>query len=197
MRFLKEEKIEETTTSRIYSHITNAENWAIISPYRSENTLQENRSKMAELKSIVRNRGYGFTQFISRWVEDGESFDEESLLIPNCKKEDALELGERFKQSSVIIKDKSGCKEICTTAFETYKPGEVVREYNVSSGNLLNIEDAKEIFAKRKGGPASKSIKGKTKPFHLSELYIKEDPRPSYFQNKPHKTLIYKNKRLQ
>lgn len=173
--------LQETSTSRILQHIQEDKNWAIISPYRSEYSEEENRKRMTKLKSSVRK--YGFIEFVSRWVEYGESFDERSLLIPNISKEEAIKLGKEFEQSSIIVYDNSECLEICTTPFENYKEGDIVRKYNISGDDILNIHDAEEIFAKRRGGPASKPVKG-GKAFHLSEVYEVEQPRASYFQSK-------------
>lgn len=174
-------ELYETSTSRILQHIQEDKSLAIISPYRNEYTEEENRKRMAQLKSSVRK--YGFIEFISRWVEYGESFDERSLLIPNISANEAIKLGKEFQQSSIIVCDDSECVEVCTTPFEGYKEGEIVRRYNISGNNILNIKDAEEIFAKRKGGPASRPVKGR-KSFHISEIYEVEQPRPSYFQTK-------------
>ncbi|MBR5279457.1 MAG: hypothetical protein IKU26_00620, partial [Clostridia bacterium] len=65
-----------------------------------------------------------------------------------------------------------------------YDVGETVRTFTLNKDDktLLNLKDAEEIFAKRKGGPASKLVKDGT-AFHLSEVLEYEPPRPSYFQN--------------
>ena len=183
----------EISTSRLLTHIVGDDKSAIVSPYRSEYSDEENKRRMTTLKHDVRNLGYGYTQFVSRWVEDGVGFDEQSLLIPNISKEDALKLGKQFEQSSVIVKDGEKCDEICTKPFEKYSENEVVRSFNLSGDNVLNIKDAEEIFAKRKGGPASKSIKGTAKAFHLAEVYELEQPRASYFQTGYTKKKIYED----
>ena len=180
--------LKETSTSRIMNHLK-GDQWAIISPYRSERSEDENRELMTQLKAKIRSFGLGFNEFISRWVENGESFDERSLLIPNLPTKVAIELGQELDQSSVIVKDEKGCREICTTSFENFIPGETVRTYN-TEGDFMNIEDAKDIFAKRKGGPASMPVKGNT-PFHLSEMYEVEQPKPSYFQTRESLVKIY------
>lgn len=172
-------KLEESSTSRIYSHLTEDDTWAIISPYRSEFSEKENRQRMTKLKADVRGLKLGFNQFVSRWVEDGEAFDEESLLIHNIDANKAFNLGVKYNQSSVIIKDEDGCNEIATNDFEDFKRGDVVRTYNLKGDKVMNISDAEEIFARRRGGPASKPKKG-GKAFHLSEVFDIEQPRPSY-----------------
>ena len=174
----------ETSTSRVLQHIVGDEDWAIVSPYRSEYSEDENRKRMQKLQQQVRSMGYGFIQFISRWVEDGIGYDERSLFIPKARKSDAIKLGKEYEQSSVIVKEGNACYEICTNPFETYQEGDIVRTYNLSGDKVLNIADAEKIFAKRKGGPASKPIKGNARPFHLSEVVEVEPPRPSYFQQR-------------
>lgn len=177
-------KVKEASTSRIYDNVINS-TWAIVSPYRGENDDKTNKSLMSSLKSDVRSLGYGFVEFVSRWVEDGEPFDEKSLLINNCKPEEAIDLGVKYHQSSVIIKDGNKCVEVCTNDFESYKRGDVVRTFNLVGDTPMNYNDAKEIFEKRKGGPASKPIKeSNPKAFRLSEVYTVEQPRPSYFHDK-------------
>lgn len=176
---------KESTNSRIYYHITNSNQWAIISPYRPVEELpagDSNQKRMSQLKSDVRNLNLGFIQFISRWVENGEAFDEEALLIPNISRDKAFELGQKYNQSSIIYKDDKGCNEICTTPFETYS---IVRTYNLSGENPLNINDAEEIFSRKKSGPASKPKKGgNMKPFTLKEVYEVIQARPSMFHTR-------------
>lgn len=183
-------KILETKTSRIYHHIAESKLWSIISPYRSEYSEEENKQRMTKLKSIVRKMGFGFIQFVSRWVENGEAFDEESLLIPKMGISDAVSLGKQFEQSSVIVCENGKTQEICTTPFETYNEGDIVRTFNLSGEKPLNIQDAEEIFAKRKGGPVSKPKYGKSKPFTLKEVYECVLPKPSMFNKNMYTTKI-------
>ena len=190
-------KALESGTSRIYAHLTNTDNLAIISPYRAENDDSKNKSRMNEMKSIVRNDlKLGFSQFISRWVEDGESFDEESLMIYNISFEDAFALSQKYHQSSFIYKKEKSCEEICTTEFsdgnKTYKPGDVVRTFNINGDSILNIKDAEAIFSKRKGGPASMPIKS-NRPFTLKtveEVIEVIQPSPSTFSGYKHNRIF-------
>lgn len=188
---MHENYFTEATTSNIYRRLSDDSSCAIISPYRSEYSDKENRERMTELKSAVRKLGLGFNQFISRWVENGEAFDESSLLIPNISEKDALDLGKTFNQSSIIFKDLSSCREICTTSFKDndsiYKPGDIVRIFYNTGDHVFNVSDAEEIFSKRKSGPVSMPVKGSNKkPFTLKvkemlEVYEIDQPRPSYF----------------
>ena len=185
-------RLFEGGTSRLYNNITNMGNWAIVSPFRSERTEKENMSLLRELKGIAKK--YGFVEFISRWVEDGEAFDERSLFISNIPKKDAIKLGKKYDQSSVIVRDEDGCYEVCTTPFENYSEGDIVRRFNIDGKKVLNIDDAENIFSKRVGGPVSKPVRG-NRPFTLKtvdEMYEVEQPKPSYFQNKETTRLIYR-----
>lgn len=203
MKLIKEDILQEGNTARTYGHIVNDENFAIISPYRSENSSSQNKSNLIQLRKDVRELGYGYNELIARWVEyDQEteqnvSSDERSLFIHGMTKNQALILGKKYKQSSVIIKDSSGCKEICTTPFNyeedgkiiNFEVGDVVRTYNISGDAVLNIKDAEEIFSGKQFGPSSKPVKG-TRPFKFNtneslilELWEVEGPRASYFHN--------------
>ena len=171
--------IVESSTSRIYKHLTDEYSCAIISAFRGENPLKVNLDRHLELKKDVRALGLGFIEFTSRWVEDGESFDEMSLLIPRIPFEDAFELGIKYDQASIIYKDDKACAEYCTNAFEDYSRGDLVREFNNVGPNMLNLRDAEDIFMKRKGGPVSKPKNDR--PFTLSVIE-KIEPKPSMFR---------------
>ncbi|WP_369695847.1 hypothetical protein [uncultured Clostridium sp.] len=153
------------------------------------------------MKSDIRKLGLGYNELVARWVEYNTeeerniSSDERSLFIHGISKNDAMRLGKKYHQSSVIIKDNNSCEEICTTPFpyedngsvKEFNIGDVVRTYNISGDKVLNIEDAKEIFANKKSGPSSKSVKGKT-PFTFKqtedlklEVWDVESPRAAYF----------------
>lgn len=197
------EDINESSMSRIYNKLVDDSSCAIISTYRGERSEAENKRLLSELKSIVK-KDYGFIEFISRWTETNEdgdivSSDERSLLIPNISLERSMELSKKYDQASFIYKDETGCREVCSTKFKSwdgvvYTPGDVVRTFNtnVDDRTILNLKDAEEIFAKRKGGPASYIVKGGgQKSFHLSEVLEVSDARPSYFQKDKSYIKIY------
>ena len=86
--------LEEASTSRLVSKFVDDDiTFAIISACRPN---EDNKKRTAELKRDVRNLNLGFNEFIGRWVEDGESFDETSLLITNIPFKKAFELGQRY-----------------------------------------------------------------------------------------------------
>lgn len=150
--------IKESSNSRLVNKFLNNDiQFAIISGCRPDN------DRTRELKRDVRNLGFGFNEFIGRWVEDGINYDENSLLIPNISFRKAFELGQKYNQSSIIFKNKNGCKEYCTTPFENYDIGDIVREYKIDNDNPLNSETASQIFSGNLQGPASLLKKGSNK----------------------------------
>ena len=185
------EEIVNEATSRIYRQLTDDSDCAIISAYVDDESIEENKKSFTQLKADVRKAGYGYRTFVSRWVSDGVAFDEEALFIPKIDYKTAFRLSNKYNQKSFIYKNKNKCVEICTTPFETYKEGDVVRTYNISGNNTLNIEQAQQIFSRKLSGPASKPVKGSnSKPFNLQvenyELLERYDPKASYFEDKPH-----------
>jgi hypothetical protein len=184
--------INEISTNRILKHFQDDKSLAIISTFRDERSLKENMKLLQELKTFVKNKlKLGFTELISRWSEykedtdKVESSDERSLMIYNISLEDALKLGSQYNQSRIIYKNSSKCAEVCTTQFIDYNSkehnvGEIVRTFNIHTNNPLHLNTAKEIFAKRIGGPASKPIKS-NRSFKLENVFEVESPRGSNF----------------
>ncbi len=165
--FMKSQKLNDSSTSRMCANLSKA--FAIVSPYRPENTEETNKKLMVQLKSDVRSIGLGFNQFVSRWESDNQAFEEESLFVAGMTKEQALRLGEKYNQVSVIVSDGKEMVEIATKDFENYKEGQVVRTFN------LDTDAPEKIFNRQIGGQM----------FTLSEVYEVEPARASYFQNEP------------
>lgn len=183
--------IVEISTSRILQHFLDDSSLAIVSTFRVERTKSENMNLLRKFKNQLKAKKIGFTEIVSRWVEqnqetgENESSDERSLLAYGISLEDAMAFGKEFQQSSIIFKNNEKCAEVCTNDFidwegHEFKTGDVVRVFNVRSKTPFNLEDAKEIFAKRKGGPASNPIKS-NRAFRLSEMYQVESVHPNTF----------------
>lgn len=190
---MKNESMMNLTTNRILQHFQDDSSLAIISSYRTERTEAENKALLQKLKKKVRSLGLGFTELLSKWTEEdketGEvvSSDERSLMIYGISLKDAVDFGKELQQSSIIYKSKDKCAEVCTIEFVDFdgvkhKEREVVRKFNIRGTSPLNLEDAKNIFEKRKGGPTSKPLKS-NRAFRLAELHEVESPRGSIFSD--------------
>lgn len=194
-------KVNEISTNRILNHLQDESNLAIISTYRTERSESENKKFLSNLKKQLTSKlKLGFTELISRWTETDEetgeilNSDERSLMIYGISLDDAMNLGKEFQQSSIIYKNATKCAEVCTTDFvdyegNEYKCGNIVRVFNVSNKTPLNIQDAKDIFEKRKGGPASMPVKS-NRAFKLSEVLEVESHKASTFNEKERFTKI-------
>lgn len=186
--------INEISTNRILKHFQDDSCLTIISSYRTERTEQENRKLLNNLKQKVRSLKLGFSELISRLSEvDYETrevitSDKRSLMIYGISLEDAIKFGQELQQSSIIYKNADKCAEVCTTEFIDYddtehKVGNIVRTFNVLGSTPLNLQDAKDIFEKRKGGPASLPIKS-NRAFKLENVLEVESPKGSTFSEK-------------
>lgn len=113
-RMVKEsvELEEEITPSRLWKYQESDKiDFAILSADRSERTEEENAEKNKELKKDIKDMGYWYTELKGGYVEVTEGGQrvpvdgENSLLVPNMKKEEAIELGKKYDQDSVMFKD--------------------------------------------------------------------------------------------
>lgn len=207
---LIETLLKEGGTYRIYSHLKEDDKWAIVSPYTSdednpdkEQEKAENKKKMTKLKEEVRSLGFGFNELRALWSYPNSSgemqqSEEYSLIIYGINKEEAIRLGKKYEQTSVIVKDGNVVQEICTTSTKYHSVGDVIRTFNVSGSNVLNIDKAEKVFSKEEPGSASIPVKGSGRPFQLQDepileaVYKYTPPRASYFQTKGTYSTIYK-----
>lgn len=113
-RMVKEsvELEEEITPSRLWKYQESDKiDFAILSADRSERTEEENAEKNKELKKDIKDMGYWYTELKGGYVEVTEGGQrvpvdgENSLLVPNMKKDEAIELGKKYDQDSVMFKD--------------------------------------------------------------------------------------------
>ena len=114
-------ELNKNGTARLYQRLTNnEERWALISSDISNNEIdviklaREGKSALQSLKNEVRARyGLGYTHLIFRWVDTGGTkYDEETLIIYGISCKDAIDLGTKYKQKPIIVKDDKGCKEV-------------------------------------------------------------------------------------
>jgi len=103
--------VTESSYSRILQHIENNDTFAVISAFRGGNSGDENMKLHKQLKGDVRAKGYGFIEQKSGYSysepgtgEEG-TVDEMSLFIPKISEKEALVLGRKYDQESIIFKD--------------------------------------------------------------------------------------------
>jgi len=168
----KDSMLYESSLSRIWQHIEGDKSFGVISPFRKYYSEKENLERYNELKKIIRDRlKLGFIEMEGGFKEEGEWVHEKSLFIPNIKKEDLIEIGEKFDQYSVIYKDKNEFIEIGTNDFSV--KGQVLSDFIKKGWNKntqINSELTKELFSKLVKG----SHKDRKFLFNLKESYLLE-----------------------
>ena len=95
------EYLQESSLSRIMTHINKTENFGVMSPFRKEFSDKENLDRYQELKELVREKGYGFIEMKGGYQEETGFVNEKSLFIPDIKKKEMLSLGKKYNQFSL------------------------------------------------------------------------------------------------
>ena len=88
----------------------------------------------------------------------------------------------KFKTTLVKGGGNSFCEAVRNMG-NKFNPGDVVRKFNIGGSTPLNLNDAKEIFSKRKGGPASMPVKS-NRAFSLNEMYEVESEKATTFSSR-------------
>lgn len=173
---------EINISKKLYQLIKKTDNFAIISPFRSENTLLVNKTNMKNLMDFMKKKKYRFIHLSSKWVEYSQLekknvvSSEESLLILDITKEKALKIGKHFNQSSIIAKYDNIVAEICTTPFsyqtidtiKNYKENEIVKVFDLDESDFLLSTNAQLIYDGKLIGACSKAKAGGL-PFTFTE----------------------------
>ena len=155
-KLMEEEPLEEEIgPSRLWKYQEHPEmNFAILSADRSERTPEENKAKSEELKKDIKSMGYWYTELKGGYVEISENGKrvpvdgEDSFIVPNMTKKEAMELGKKYDQDTVMFKDakahtlqyiitneRAGNVGDADSSFETQAGKD---NFSVSSGNDLD-----------------------------------------------------------
>ena len=137
------EYLSESSLSRIMTHIEKTENFGVMSPFRKEVSDKENLDRYKELKVVVREKGYGFIELKGGYQEETGFINEKSLFIPNIKKKEMLELGKKYDQHSVIIKDKKAFAMVGTN--KNAGIGKVLDKFDIGGRNI-SVDDVGDKF---------------------------------------------------
>jgi len=109
----------ESSLGRIWYHIQDTSNksFAILTSWRHSQSKNDNLRDFTSLRSGLRNAGYGFVIAKGHWKECQDpnmSYDqcpadqlvdskEPSLIVPGITKDEATELGNKFKQDAIVF----------------------------------------------------------------------------------------------
>jgi hypothetical protein len=154
-RALPEVPLVEAKLSRVFQHVEDdSRNFGILSAFRAVNSDKENKARHDELKKLVRSMGYGYIEMRGGYKGDEGFAEELSVLIPNIKKKEIVDLGRKYQQHSVMYKDKTDFYYIGTN--EEAGIGKVLMRFKKGAGqdNLsLAKHKVADFFSKIKKGP--------------------------------------------
>jgi len=159
---VKRSFLQESSLARIWQHLQSDRSFGIITSYRHESP-EEDAVAWRELKSLVRESGYGYIELEGGYThEGGEAIfvQEPSLFIPNVSKEELLEWGDMYGQESVIFKDRNSFGMYYT---QEPRKGDLVIEF--ARGMEMSQEATKDFFSALKKG----SHRGRKFVFSVAE----------------------------
>ena len=103
------EKKEESSLSRLYQHTKDKDTFAVIGSYdivTNKDRFNELKSYVSKLREKIPNIGFNYLEGTYTY-EDGDQGIENSLIIYNIPKQDALDIAKELNQESVIWKDNN------------------------------------------------------------------------------------------
>lgn len=114
-------QINEASLSRVWQHAESDRPIALITAFRGEYDLEENKRRNKELAATIRKMGYGFFFVDGYWIENQGTpeevhVSEDSIFViapedTDTKfREQMTKLADYYNQDGVLIKDKEGAK---------------------------------------------------------------------------------------
>lgn len=166
------EYIVESSLSRIMQHIEKDSNFGVMSPFRGDNTDKQNEDSYKELASLVRKMGYGYIALKGGYQEENGFINEKSLFILNISKKEMIDLGKKYDQHSVIVKDKGSFEMIGTN--KNAGIGKVLVKFDTTKGKNLSLDNGGEIFKQFfsqlvKGSHRGRKFQFKSENFKMEE----------------------------
>jgi len=148
--FLNEtEELEETSASRLISHINPMQSFAAISAERHDGELEkkaklgdkkakilvqkqqeQNNKNTKELANDIKNLGLSYIKTYGAWKEGSTTF-ENSFFINDISKRDALKLGAKYHQWGIIFKPAGEQTAYLINTSDDY--GSVAKQFDFSN----------------------------------------------------------------
>lgn len=137
----------ESSLSRIIQHIENpSSTFGQISASRNEFSKEENKQRHESLKKDVRKMGLGYIEMSGGFQEEDGNVQELSLFIPNISKKNAIELGQKYGQFSILWKDPTQFVEIGTN--DTSGVGSIKNSFKKTGKTIdLNSDSIKNFWS--------------------------------------------------
>lgn len=117
--------------------------FGVLAAYQPQ-SKSKNKDAHEELLKLLRAKGYKPELLRGKW----EGVAEQSLLVPNMKWADLLELGRKFEQISVIYKSEDN---IIGMYYLKQNYAEVAIDMDTFEGAIKLSPDKKELWSKSRG----------------------------------------------
>ncbi len=170
--------LSETKLSRIWRFIEEDKySFGVISAFRGEYNKEDNIQRHLELKSFLRQNGYGYIELKGGFKEEGGFVEELSLFIPKIPKKLLIDLGIKYDQYSVIYKDATEFVEIGTN--QNSGIGNIIRKFKIKSSDkniVLDKDSVEDFFSSLMKG----SHRGRKFLFNIDEGFLEEKVNLSF-----------------
>ena len=130
-------QLDESSLSRLYQHTKNKDTFAIIGSQdkdTKQSRFPELKSLVGNLRDKVPNIGYNYLEGTYTY-EDGEQGIEDSLIVYNIPKNDALDIANKLNQESIIWKDDNYFGFLNTEGNEegTFEKGDMTFDQQITN----------------------------------------------------------------
>jgi hypothetical protein len=183
------QELEEASLSRLFQHTKNKDTFAVIGSQDKDtkkSRFQELKSLVGKLRDKVSNLGYNYLEGTYTY-EDGEQGIEDSLIVYNIPKNDALDIANKLNQESIIWKDNNyfGFIDADGTESGTFDNGDLTFDQKITnmygsrlrSGNGLKPAfafECKLIETDAKGSTFSKQHNSNIKEYNVCSLKLED-----------------------
>jgi len=149
---MNKQQFKEESLSRVWKHITDSDrSFAVISAYLTDD--ENNDLNHEELKKDIRKLNLGFIELDTGYTykikssNDEKMANEKSYFIPEISKRNAIKLGKKYKQESILWKDEN--EFILLGISSNVGIGKTSMKFNMLKNNSLtfNKEIVKTAFS--------------------------------------------------
>lgn len=151
---MSNQQLTEASLSRVWQHLTSDRPVALLTAFRGEFDREQNVQRNKTLAAQIKQAGYGYFFVDGYWVENEGTENEvhvaeDSIFaIGSADKETefkqlAIQLGKKYNQDAVLIKDSTGVKlydQVGNSFLDLgeFKPGKLAQAYT----RLRNNKDS-------------------------------------------------------
>ena len=155
---VRERYKQESSWGRIIQHIEGSATFAVISSHVQDFSEDANERRHENLRREIRQMGYGYIEMDSGYTykatQGGEAQAlEQAFFIPEITKDEALSLGQKYDQETIIWKDQGQFAVIFSTT------GAVDMDFQMERGSNGQItfdpETLKMAFSRLRKGSAN------------------------------------------